>query len=222
MGVATLGATALALMACAVFGMRISSPPAKLRFLIVDSNAKRAATVQRGLDDFVDADVHVVARGSDLVTLLRTHGPNVAIVSLDAPDRALVDQLRAASRETPRPIVLFVERSDEALMREAVATGVSAYVVDGLAPERVKAVVDVAMARFEATEGLRRELEEAKTTLAERKIIDRAKGILMQTRAMSEDEAYKALRKLAMDQGRKMADVAQTVVSVSDLLKGNA
>ena len=115
-----------------------------------------------------------------------------------------------------------VEHSDEALMRDAVAAGVSAYVVDGLAPERVKFVVDVAMARFEATEGLRRELEEAKTTLAERKIIDRAKGILMQTRAMSEDEAYKALRKLAMDRGRKMADVAQTVVSVSDLLKGNA
>lgn len=194
--------------------------PSQLRFLIIDSNPARADVVQRGLHDFGGAAVTVVARNGDLAAQLRTHNPDVAVVSLDAPDRPMIDQLRAAGRETPRPIILFVQSSDEGLMREAVAAGVSGYVVDGLAPERVKFVVDVAMARFEATEGLRRELEEAKTTLADRKIIDRAKGILMKTRSMSEDEAYKALRKLAMDQGRKLSDVAQTVVSVSDLLKG--
>ncbi len=194
--------------------------PSQLRFLVIDSNPARADVVQRGLHDFGGAAVTVVARNGDLAAQLRTHNPDVAVVSLDAPDRPMIDQLRAAGRETPRPIILFVQSSDEGLMREAVAAGVSGYVVDGLAPERVKFVVDVAMARFEATEGLRRELEEAKTTLADRKIIDRAKGILMKTRSMSEDEAYKALRKLAMDQGRKLSDVAQTVVSVSDLLKG--
>ena len=159
--------------------------PSQLRFLVIDSNPARADVVQRGLHDFGGAAVTVVARNGDLAAQLRTHNPDVAVVSLDAPDRPMIDQLRAAGRETPRPIILFVQSSDEGLMREAVAAGVSGYVVDGLAPERVKFVVDVAMARFEATEGLRRELEEAKTTLADRKIIDRAKGILMKTRSMS-------------------------------------
>lgn len=194
--------------------------PPPLRFLVIDSNPARAELIQRGLQDFDGADVIVLVRSGDLAAQLRAHNPDVAVVSLDAPDRPMIDQLRAAGRETPRPVVVFVQSRDDALMREAVAAGVSGYIVDGLAPERVKAVVDVAIARFAATASLRRELEDAKTTLAERKVIDRAKGILMKTRSLSEDEAYKALRKLAMDQGRKLADVAQTVVSVSDLLKG--
>lgn len=190
-----------------------------LRILVIDSDPERAALVREGLNDSGgDVAVTIAETTRNLLVTLRQMNPDVLIVALDSPDRDVIEQLRTAGRETPRPVVMFVDRSDESMMRDAVNAGVSAYVVDGLAPKRVRAVLDLAVARFHAFEDLRRELDEARTSLADRKAVDRAKGILMERRGLSEDDAYKALRKMAMDQGRKIGDAARAVISVADVL----
>ena len=186
---------------------------------MVDADPRRAALVQEGLSNAGDNVVRV-AQAPDLLATLRSDNPDVVIVALDSPDRDVIEQLRTAGRETPRPVVMFVDRSDDTMMREAITAGVSAYVVDGLAANRVRTILDVAIARFHASEGLKRELDEVRASLAERKLIDRAKGILMERRGVTEDGAYQALRKMAMDQGQRMADAAKAVISVADLLNG--
>ncbi len=190
---------------------------APLHILIADADAARAKTLQGSLED--NGDTVVLAPLADLAMTLRRSKPDAAILATEALDRRTIDELRVATKEAPRPVVVFVDRADDTTMRDAIAAGVSSLVVAGLAPQRVRAILDVAIARFQATEATRVELETARANLAERKVIDRAKGILMQQRSLSEDDAYKALRKEAMDRGRKIADVAQSVVSVADLLK---
>jgi response regulator NasT len=191
-----------------------------LRVLVVDQNADRAEIVRRALVEAAGDHIVEVASGSgDLPALLRAAQPDVVIVDLDLPDRDTIEQLRVASREIPRPIVMFVDRTDDAGMRAAIAAGVSAYVVDGLTEKRVKPILDVAVARFQAFELLRRELETARLGLRERKTIERAKGILMKVRGLGEDEAYAALRSKAMDEQKKLVEIAQSVVTAADLLK---
>jgi response regulator NasT len=131
----------------------------------------------------------------------------------------MIEQLRVATRERPRPIVMFVDQSNDEAMKAAVSAGVSAYVVDGLKASRVKPILDVAVARFQEFENLRRELDIAKASLAERKLIDRAKGILMRVRGLSEEDAYNLLRSKAMNEQRKIAEIAQSVITASELLK---
>jgi response regulator NasT len=191
---------------------------APLHILIADADAARAKTVQSSLEETGD-DTVVLAPASDLAMTLRRSKPDAVILAVEALDKKTIDELRVATKEAPRPVVVFVERADDSVMRDAIAAGVSSLVVAGLAPPRVRAILDVAIARFQQTEATRVELETARANLAERKTIDRAKGILMQQRGLSEDDAYKALRKEAMDRGRKIADVAQAVISVAELLK---
>lgn len=190
-----------------------------LRILVLAADPTRAHLLQHGLAESGKDTVVVAAPDTGLLAAVRQHKSDALIVALEAPTRTLIEQLRALGREAPRPVVVFVDRSDDVGTKEAIAAGASAYVVDGLSAKRVPAILDAAIARFQAFEGLRRELDETRSSLAERKIVDRAKGILMHQRVMSEDDAYKALRKMAMDQGRKLADVAQSVVAVADLLK---
>ncbi len=191
-----------------------------LRVLVVDQNRDRAEVVRRALLEAGPDHIVEIAPGSgDLLTLLRAAQPDVVIVDLDLPDRDTIEQLRVSTKEMPRPIVMFVDRTDDAAMHAAIAAGVSAYVVDGLTPKRVKPIIDVAVARFRAYEELRRELDLARLSLAERKTIDRAKGILMSVRGCSEEEAYAALRSKAMSEQRKMAEIAQSVVTAAELLK---
>lgn len=190
-----------------------------LRILIVDHNPDRAKMVEDALRRNEDADVRIAPNVAHLVELMRRAEPDVLIVDLDEPDPALVEQIRIASRERPRPVVMFVDKSDSAAMKAAVSAGVSAYVVDGLTPGRVRAVVDVAVARFQEVETLRRELDVAKTSLAERKLIDRAKGILMRARGISEEDAYNLLRSKAMSEQKKLAEIAQSVITASEMLK---
>jgi len=128
--------------------------------------------------------------------------------------------MRALYRDEPRPVVMFVDRSDEGLIAAAVEAGVAAYVIEGLAPARVRSVIDVAVARFRAHQAMRAELAEARFALSERKLVERAKGILMATRRLSEEEAFRSLRRLAMDQGKRLAEVAESVISVESLLRG--
>ncbi len=144
--------------------------------------------------------------------------PDMIIVDAESGARDTLEHVVVATRDARRPIVLFTNDDDTTHVHAAIAAGVTAYVVDGLAPDRVKPVLDVAMARFQHEESLRRDLADARTQLSQRKVIDRAKGILMKRHAMPEEEAYARLRKTAMDKGLKVADVAQRIVDVADLL----
>jgi two-component system, response regulator / RNA-binding antiterminator len=145
-------------------------------------------------------------------------GPDMIIVDAESQARDTLEHVVMATRDARRPIVLFTEDSDTTHVRDAIAAGVTAYVVAGLAPDRVRPVLDVALARFQHEEHLRRELADARSQLTDRKTIDRAKGLLMQRQGLSEDEAYARLRKTAMDKGLKVADVAQRILDVADLL----
>ena len=144
--------------------------------------------------------------------------PDMIIVDAESQARDTLEHVVVATRDARRPIVLFTNDEDTSHVRAAIAAGVTAYVVAGLAPERVKPVLEVAMARFQHEESLRRELAEARTQLSERKLIDRAKGLLMTRQGLTEEQAYARLRKTAMDKGLKLADVAQRVIDVADLL----
>lgn len=144
--------------------------------------------------------------------------PDMIIVDAESQARDTLEHVVMATREARRPIVLFTEDEDTSHVGAAIAAGVTAYVVAGLATDRVKPVLDVAMARFQHEESLRRELADARTELSDRKLIDRAKGILISRHSLSEAEAYARLRKTAMDKGLKLADVAQRLIDVSDLL----
>lgn len=145
-------------------------------------------------------------------------GPDMIIVDAESQARDTLEHVVIATRDARRPIVLFTNDDDTSHVRDAIAAGVTAYVVAGLAAERVKPVLEVAMARFQHEEAMRRELADVRLQLSERKTVDRAKGILMQRHALSEDEAYTRLRKTAMDKGMKIADVAQRIIDVAELL----
>jgi response regulator NasT len=190
-----------------------------LRILVVDHNPERAAIVRQALVDVGGFMVEVAPKAGDLLTLLRTAQPDVLVVDLDLPDRDTIEQLRVATRERPRPIVMFVDQSDTSMMHAAIEAGVSAYVVDGLSASRVRPVLDVAIARFKAFDELRRERDSARSQLAERKLVDRAKGILMRAKGLTEEEAYDRMRRAAMNEQKKLAEIAQSIVTAAEMLK---
>ncbi len=144
--------------------------------------------------------------------------PDMIVVDAESAARDALEHVVMATRDARRPIVMFTNDDDTSNVKAAVAAGVSAYIVAGLAPERIRPILDVAMARFQHEQELRRELADARSELQERKVIDRAKGLLMQRQGLGEREAYEKLRKTAMDKGLKLADVAQRILDVSDLL----
>jgi response regulator NasT len=191
-----------------------------LRILLVDDNAERAEAVAAGLRADGCTIVGVVPNTGSLVQAVRNLTAEVIVCDLDSPSRDAIESVQALHRDEPRPVVMFVDRSDPASITEAMDAGVAAYVIDGLAPGRVRAVVDVAVARFKAYQALRSELGQMRSALSERKLVERAKGLLMQTRRMSEDEAYRTLRQLAMDQGKKLSDVAENVIALAKVLRG--
>lgn len=144
--------------------------------------------------------------------------PDMIIVDAESGARDTLEHVVMSTRDERRPIALFTDDPDTSHVGDAIAAGVSAYVVAGLAPERIKPVIDVAMARFRHEESLRRELADARNQLSERKLIDRAKGLLMRRQGLSEEEAYARLRKTAMDRGLRVADLAQRLIDVADVL----
>lgn len=192
---------------------------AALRVLLVDPDPARAAVLEAGLVASGAEIVAIATPSEDLVRRVRATAPDVIIIDLDSPSRDTLESLQAVTREQPRPIVMFVDNSDDRMIEEAIRAGVSAYVIDGLNAKRVKPILDVAIARFKEYQALRQELEKTKSILSERKVVERAKGILMDEKQMSEDEAYRALRKLAMDQNKRLVDVAQALITYAKLLK---
>jgi response regulator NasT len=153
-----------------------------------------------------------------LTAAIARHGPDIVIIDLDNPSRDSLEELTLASSPLERPVALFVDQSDAGLTKMAIEAGVSAYVVDGLRAERIKPILDAAIARFHLFRQVRVELDATKRALEERKTIDRAKGILMKARGIDEEAAYGLLRRAAMDQGRKVIDVATALVTTAGLL----
>jgi len=189
------------------------------RVAVVDDNSLRAAILVEGLREAGVADIAVIPTTASLVRRLADLDPDVIIIDLANPSRDVLEQMFQVSRVVSRPVAMFVDHSDESMIRAAVDAGVSAYIVDGLRKERVKPIVDMAISRFDAFDRLQRELAAAKNELAARKLIDRAKGILMQTHGISEDDAYGRLRQTAMNEKRKIADIAQSLITAAALLE---
>jgi len=192
---------------------------ASLTVAVVDPSHARAAIVEEGLRAAGVARVVVIAETEDLLARLAEVSPDVVVIDLESPSRDLLEQMFHVSRAVERPVAMFVDQSDTAMMQAAVDAGISAYVVDGLKPERVKTIIDIAILRFNAFARLQRELSEAKNELADRKVIERAKGLLMQLKGLKEDEAYALLRRTAMNEKRKLADIARSIVTAADLLR---
>ena len=196
-----------------------------LRILIIDENAVRAAILEEGLreagggeqaDDAVV--IHHIRDTVKLLPRIASIDPDVILIDLENPSRDTLEQMFQVSRLARRPIAMFVDKSDSATVQAAIDAGVSAYIVDGLRKERVKPILDVTISRFHAFDRLQTELHQAKSALEERKLIDQAKGILMKQRSLSEDDAYVLLRRTAMNQNRKIADLARSLVAAAALL----
>jgi two-component system, response regulator / RNA-binding antiterminator len=186
--------------------------------LVVDENAVRAAIIEAGLREAGHENVTIVSDVQGLAGRIVELQPDVIVIGLENPNRDMLENLFQLSRAVKRPIAMFVDRSDRDSMEAAINAGVSAYVVDGLKRERVKPILDMAISRFNAYSRLERELEEAKSALQSRKTVDRAKGLLMRTRGITEDEAYALLRKTAMNQNRKIGDVAESLILAAEML----
>lgn len=189
-----------------------------LRILVIDENRIRAAIIEDGLRDARHSEVTVVHDVTGIARRIAEIEPDVIVIDLENPNRDMLESMFQLSRTVKRPIAMFVDRSDRSSIEAAVEAGVSAYVVDGLKKERVKTIMDMAISRFNAFSRMERELEEARSELEGRKIVDRAKGILMKSRGLSEEDAYALLRKTAMNQNRKIAEIAQSLVTAADLL----
>jgi two-component system, response regulator / RNA-binding antiterminator len=183
-----------------------------------EGEAERSRSLRIGLLQNGYNIVAVLPADVFLPDRLAQIGPDMIIVDAESEARDTLEHVVMATRDARRPIVLFTNDDDTTHVRDAIAAGVTAYVLAGLAADRVKPVLDVAMARFQHEEALRRELTDARSQLSDRKTIDRAKGILMSRQSLSEEEAYARLRKTAMDKGLKLADVAQRILDVADLL----
>lgn len=192
---------------------------ADLSIVIVDEDRIRASIIEAGLREAGYNRVLPIHDINDVARMIECVAPGVVIFSLDNPNRDRLEHYFSLSRALERPIAMFVERSDRASIEAAVAAGVSAYVVDELKKERIEAILDMAITRFNAVARLRRELAEARTELEERKLIEQAKGILMRTRGLGEAEAYQLMRKTAMSQNRRIAEIAQTLITAASLLE---
>lgn len=189
-----------------------------MRIAIVDESPARAAVIEEGLRDAGLTDITVFAERHGIAARLETLSPDVVLIDLANPHRDELEELFMLSRAIARPVAMFVDQSDTESMEAAIDAGVSAYVVDGLKKERIKSVLELAIRRFNAFARLRTELDEARTALAERDNVDRAKALLMKKRGIDEPAAYAALRKAAMDSGRRIADVADALVTADKLM----
>lgn len=189
-----------------------------LRVILVDDEPLRAKLVKEALETSGFEVVAAFGTGAGLSRQVQDLAPDVIIVDIDSPDRDTLEDMRRVTFEQRRPVVMFAQDGNSDTIRAAIAAGVSAYVVDGLKPERVKPVVDVAIARFAQFQEMRVELDKAKSTLAERKLVEKAKGILMKRRGCDENEAYQSMRKMAMDQKLRLVDVANKIIDAAELL----
>lgn len=191
-----------------------------LKVLLVDEEPGRAAILERAL---LDAGYVLVSRLSSadrLAEHVAVSQPDIVIVDIDSPDRDCLENMAVLSRSNPKPVIMFSDEDNEDTIASAIKAGVSAYVADGMNPDRVRPIVQVAVARFREFQALKNELQKTRDQLADRKLIDKAKGLLMKHRNFNEDEAYHAMRKLAMERNQRLVDTARNVIEVFEMLGG--
>jgi len=194
-------------------------PETALRVLIVDQNVVRASILEEGLREAGYRDVIVVRDMQNLLRRILDEEPDVILIDLENPNRDVLEQMCQVSRVVSRPVAMFVDSSDAGMIESAIDAGIGAYVVDGLRKERVKAIVETTISRFRAFSRLRTELDETRQQLADRKVIDRAKGILMRERRIDEETAYQLMRKTAMSENLRLSEVARSIITAQGLLK---
>lgn len=192
-----------------------------MKIAIVDESAARASIIEEGLAQLDDREVFILTDRHGLLARIQEIAPDVVLIDLGNPSRDVLEEYFAVSRALARPIAMFVDESDDVAIAASIDAGVSAYVVDGLASGRIRAVLDLAVRRFNAFARLQSDLAEAKGKLAERECIDKAKRILMDSKRLTEPQAYAELRKKAMSSNRRIADIAEALVTAHDLLEGN-
>ncbi len=189
------------------------------KIVIVDLNPIRAAILEDGLREAGYMHVVRIDEMQSLLQRIYSIDPDVILIDLENPSRDVLEQMFQVSRAVKRPIAMFVDQSDAASIEAAVDAGVSAYIVGSMQKERIKGILDLCISRFNAFSRLQNELEKTRSQLEERKVIDRAKGILMKAKSITEEQAYALLRKTAMNENKKIADVAQSVITAAELFK---
>lgn len=192
-----------------------------MRIAVIDESATRAAIIQDGLAAVPDCEIFVLTDRQGLLASVAEIDPDIVLMDLGNPSRDVLEEYFAVSRALARPIAMFVDRSDDEAIAASIDAGVSAYVVDGLSAKRIRPLLDLAVRRFNAFARLQKELHSAQGKLAERETIDRAKRILMDSKGVSEPEAYGELRRKAMGSNKRIADIAEAVVTAHDLMGGN-
>jgi response regulator NasT len=190
-----------------------------LKIVIVDESPIRAAILEGGLREAGHVQVIRIEDTTNLLARVYAIDPDVILIDLENPSRDVLEQMFQVSRAVKRPVAMFVDQTDTASIQAAVDAGVSAYIVDGLKKERIKHILDMSIMRFNAFSRLEGELEQTKSALEERKVIDRAKGILMKLKTLTEEEAYALMRKTAMNEKKKIAEIAQSIITAAEMLK---
>ncbi|MDP1867272.1 ANTAR domain-containing response regulator [Bradyrhizobium sp.] len=189
------------------------------KIVIVDESPIRAAILEEGLREAGFTGVTHIREMHNLLARIYALDPDVILIDLENPSRDVLEQMFQVSRAVRRPIAMFVDQSDSASIQASVDAGVSAYIVDGLKKERIKPILDLCISRFNAFSNLQDQLDRARSALEDRKVIDRAKGILMKLKGLTEDEAYVLLRSTAMREKKKIGEIAQSILTASELLK---
>ncbi|RYG83238.1 ANTAR domain-containing protein [bacterium] len=197
----------------------MTTPEADLRVLIVDQNVMRASVLEEGLREAGYRHLVVVRDMQNLMRRIVDEAPDVILIDLENPNRDVLEQMFQVSRVVARPVAMFVDRSDTSEIEAAINAGVGAYVVDGLRKERVKSVVDTAIVRFRAFNKLRDELDRTRQQLEDRKLVDRAKGILMKQKALTEEQAYALIRGAAMRENQRIGQIAQSIITAARLME---
>ncbi|MGA9285947.1 MAG: ANTAR domain-containing protein [Solirubrobacteraceae bacterium] len=189
------------------------------KIVIIDESPIRAAILEEGLREAGYTEVVQVNEMQSLLARISALDPDIIVIDLENPSRDSLEQMFQVSRAVRRPIAMFVDQSDSSMIQASVDAGVSAYIVDGLKKERIKPILDLCVSRFNAFSKLQDELDRTKNALEERKVIDRAKGILMKLKGLTEEEAYVLMRSTAMREKKKIGEIAQSILTASELLK---
>ena len=189
------------------------------KIVIIDESPIRAAILEEGLREAGYTEVVQVNEMQSLLARISALDPDIIVIDLENPSRDSLEQMFQVSRAVRRPIAMFVDQSDSSMIQASVDAGVSAYIVDGLKKERIKPILDLCVSRFNAFAKLQEELERTKSQLEDRKIIEKAKGILMKVKGLTEDEAYVLLRSTAMREKKKIGEIAQSIITASEMLK---
>ena len=188
------------------------------RIMLVDNTPTQPVILEQALLDQKLTVVCRVLSTQGLIKNVEVHQPDIIIMNLTSPDQNTLDNMTMLNQHNPKPIILFSGQADSQIISQAVEAGASAYVVDGLKTQRIQPIMDAAIARFNQFQALKTELQKSKDQLADRKVIDQAKGLLMKTKSLNEEQAYHTMRKMAMDQSKPIADIAKNILSVMSLL----